>query len=98
MHSNQKLTKIIAGRSISGTAQADNLLTVTFDDGSTMKVKVAPGYTNLGVTGDKIVKVQQQGTELLLDMETGGPLKIDTAEATSSVMLRDKVGKLEYAD
>ena len=98
MHSNQKLTKIIAGRSISGTAQADNLLTVTFDDGSTMKVKVAPGYTSTAVTGDKIVKVQQQGTELLLDMETGGPLKIDTAEATSSVMLRDKAGKLEYAD
>ena len=98
MHSNQKLTKIIAGRSISGTAQADNLLTVTFDDGSTMKVKVAPGYTNTAVAGDKIVKVQQQGTELLLDVETGGPLKIDTAEATSSVMLRDKAGKLEYAD
>ena len=98
MHSNQKLTKIIAGRSISSTTQADNLLTVTFDDGSTMKVKVAPGYTSTAVTGDKIVKVQQQGTELLLDMETGGPLKIDTAEATSSVMLRDKAGKLEYAD
>ena len=98
MHSNQKLTKIIAGRSISGTAQADNLFIVTFDDGSTMKVKVTPGYTNTAVAGDKIVKVQQQGTELLLDVETGGPLKIDTAEATSSVMLRDKAGKLEYAD
>ena len=98
MRSNQKLTKIIAGRTISGTNQADGLLPLTFDDGSTMKVKVAPGYTNTAVTGDKIVKVQQQGTELLLDMETGGPLKIDTAEATSSVMLRDKAGKLEYAD
>ncbi len=26
MHSNQKLTKIIAGRTISGTSQADDLL------------------------------------------------------------------------
>ncbi len=98
MHSNQKLTRIIAGRTVSGTTQADNLLTLTFDDGSAMRVKVAAGYTNTAVAGDKIVKVQQQGTTLLLDMETGGPLKIDTAEATSSVMLRDKAGKLEYAD
>ncbi len=29
MHTNQKLTKIIAGRTISGTAQADGLLTIT---------------------------------------------------------------------
>lgn len=98
MHSNQKLTKLIAGRRISGTTYADNLLTITFDDGSTMKVKVAVGYTYTAVTGDKIVKVQQQGTALLMAMETGSPLKIDTAEATSSVMLRDKVGKLEYTD
>ena len=98
MHSNQKLTRIIAGRTISGTAQADSLLTLTFNDGSTMKVKVAPSNTNLGVTGGKVAKVRQQGTDLILDLEGGGTVQIATAEATSSVMLRDKAGKLEYAD
>ena len=98
MHSNQKLTRIIAGRSISGTAQADGLLTLTFDDGSAMKVKVAPSNTNLGVTGGKVAKVRQQGTDLVLDLEGGGSVPITTAEATSSVMLRDQAGKLEYAD
>ena len=98
MHSNQKLTKIIAGRSISGTSQADGLLTITFDDGSTMKVKVAATNTNLGVTGGRVAKVRQQGTDLILNLEGGGGVPITTAEATSSVMLRDQAGKLEYAD
>ena len=30
MHTNQKLGKLIAGRTISGTSQADGLLTITF--------------------------------------------------------------------
>ena len=98
MHSNQKLTMIIAGRTISGTAQADGLLILTFDDSSTMKVKIAPSNTNLGATGGKVTKVRQQGTDLILDLEGGGSVPITTAEVTSSVMIRDKAGKMEYAD
>lgn len=98
MHSNQKLTKIIAGRTISGTSQANDLLTITFDDGSTMKIKVAPSNTNSAATGGKVLKVRQGGTELDLDLEDGSTVTIITAEETSSVMLRDKAGKLEYAD
>ncbi len=97
-HSNQKLTKIIAGRTISGTSQADGLLTITFDDGSVMKIKTAPTSTNSAATGGKVAKVRQEGTELDFDLEGGATVTIQTAEATSSVMLRDKVGKLEYAD
>ena len=98
MHSNQKLTKIIAGRTISGSSQADGLLTLTLDDGAVMKIKVAPSNTNNATTGGKILKVRQGGTDLDLDLEGGLTLRIITAEETSSVMLRDKTGKLEYAD
>ena len=98
MHSNQKLTKIIAGRAISGTSQADGLLTVTFDDGSTMKIKTAASNTNSAATSGKVLKVRQGGTELDFDLEGGATVTIQTAEATSSVMLRDKTGALEYAD
>ncbi len=98
MHSNQKLTKIIVGRTISGTSQAEGLLAITFDDGSTMKVKTAPANTNIAATGGRVAKVRQEGTELDLDLEGGTTVKINTAEETSSVMLRDKAGKLEYAD
>lgn len=98
MHSNQKLTKLIAGRTISGTSQADDVLTVTFDDGSTMKIKTAPTNANSAATGSKVVKVRQGGTDLAVDLEGGSTVTIQTAEATSSVMLRDKAGALEYAD
>ncbi len=98
MHSNQKLTKLIAGRTISGSSQVDGLLTITFDDGSTMKVKVATSNTNSATTGGKIKKVRQGGTELDFDLEDGSTLTIITAEETSSVMLRDKAGGFEYSD
>ena len=98
MHSNQKLTKIIAGRTISGTAQADNLLSLTFDDGSVMNVKTAPSSTNTAATGGKVTKVRQEAMTLSLDMEGGASVTIQTAEATSSGMLRDKIGKSVYAD
>ncbi len=97
MHSNQKLTKIISGRTISGTSQADALLTITLDDGSTIRIKVAPSNSNAAATGGKIAKVRQQGTELDLDLEGGSTVKIETADASSSVMVRDKAGTMEYA-
>ena len=74
------------------------MLTVTFDDGSTMQVKVAPSSTNAAATGGKVGKVRQEGTTLSLDLDGGGSLSIQMTESTSSVMLRDKAGKLEYAD
>lgn len=98
MHSNQKLTRIIAGRTISGTSQADDMLSITFDDGSVMKIKTTPSNANTAATGGKVARVRQEGTSLCLDLEGGMTLSIQTAEATSSVMLRDKAGKLEYAD
>ena len=98
MHSNQKLTKIIAGRTISGTSQADNILSITFDDGSVMKIKMAPSNANTAATGGKVLKVQQEGTDLNLVLADGSSVEIETAEATSSVMLRGKAGTLEYAD
>ena len=122
MASNQKLTKLIAGRAIAGSVQAEGLLTVAFADGSTMRVKTgpttavpptaaAPTVPTPGTpapvstapaaapaTGKKIKKVRQKGTEFDLDLEDGTTWTIHLAEATSSVMLRDQAGKLEYAD
>lgn len=99
MASNQKLTRIIAGRTIQASAQEMGLLTLTFSDGSVMKVEVAPSATNAAVNaGVKVKKVRQKGTELDLDFEDGTTCTVQTAEATSSVLLKDKAGKLEYAD
>ena len=90
MHSDQKLTRMLAGRTISGTAQAKGLLTITFIAEPPLKVMVVPSNTNAAATGGKVAKVRQQGTDLILDLEGGGSVPITTAEATSSVMLRDR--------
>ena len=99
MASNQKLSRVIAGRTIRATSQEAGLFTVTFADGSVIRVKTAPAATNAAVNpGAKVKKVRQKGTELSLDLEDGTALTVQTAEATSCVMLRDQAGKLEYAD
>lgn len=97
MTSNHKLTKVLLGRTLSKTSNAGNVLTVGFDDGSTMTVKTA-GSSNSASTGGKIKAARQQDTTLELDFESGGSLPITLAEATSSVMVRDKNHALEYAD
>ncbi len=97
MSSNHKLTKIIAGRTLSATANSGGKMTLTFTDNSIMTVKTA-GSSNSGVSGQTIKAVRQQDTTLSLDFENGTSLDIQTAEATSSVMVRDKNHVMEYAD
>lgn len=97
MARNQKLTKVIAGRSIAGTEPAADALKVRFDDGSTMTVRTSGPAKGAGAQA-KVKAVRQQGTTLNLDLEDGSTVEIPTAEETSSVMLRDKNGVLEYAD
>ena len=99
MRANQKLTHLIVGRTISGTSQKDDVLTVTLDDGSVLSIKTAPANKNEASTSSgKIVKVQQQGTDLAFVLEGGKSLIVKLAEETSSVTMRDKVGGFAYAD
>src|SRR4051794_22847666 len=97
MSINHKLTNVIKGRTVQGTQNQDNKLLVQFNDGSTMSVKTA-GNSNSAMTGGKVANVWQAGTTLTLEFEGGGKWDITTEEATSSVMLRDKDHKMEYAD
>ena len=97
MTSNHKLTALIKGRTISGTANADNVLTITFTDGSQMTVQTQ-GSVSSAATGGTIKAVQQSGTTLALLCEDGSTQAIETAEETSSVMVRDKDHTMEYAD
>ena len=62
-----------------------------------MTVKTA-GNTNSAVSGQTVKAVRQQDTTLSLDFENGTSLDISTAEASSSVMVRDANHAMEYAD
>src|ERR1051325_7606413 len=97
MHSNNKLTGVIKGRTIKATQNDASGLNITFDDGSTMHIKTA-GNANVASTGGKVQAMRQEGTTLELVFESGTKLDIPLAEATSSVMVRDKNHVMEYAD
>ena len=97
MASNHKLTSVLQGKTIAGTSNQNNALTLSFTDNSKMTVQTA-GSSNSASTGGIIKAVRQQGTTLSLDMEDGGTLEIPTAEETSSVMVRSADGTMEYAD
>ena len=98
MHANLKLTKIVAGRTISPpTVQPDGKLRFVLDDGATLDVTPAPGFTYpAGKTG-KIAKVQQEGTDLAFILADGTSIDLKTADASSSVFMRNKAGDFEYA-
>ena len=97
MAANNKLTAVIKGRTIASSGTSDGKLSIGFTDGSTLTVKTAPSGSNSGKTGT-IKAVQQAGTKLRLELEDGSSWDIETAEETSSVMLRDKNHMMEYAD
>ncbi len=97
MASNHKLTSLIKGRAIAGSSTADGLLTIKFDDGSNMSVKTG-GHPPAIPAGGVIRAVRQKDTEFALDLESGGIITITTAEATSSVLMRDKDNRFEYSD
>ena len=98
MIANRKLTKILAGRTISPpTIAADGHLHFALDDGSVMEVTPAPGYVYpAGKTG-KIAKVQQDGVDLLFILADNSSIDLKTADASSSVFMRDAAGKPAYA-
>jgi hypothetical protein len=97
MERNQKLTALLTGREIGGTATMDATTSIGFMDGSRMTIKTGGSQSSRSASGT-VKSVRQQGTELKLEFEDGETLTIQTAEAVSSVMVRNQDGVMEYAD
>ena len=94
MTSNHKLTGVLQGRTINGTSNSGDTLTIHFTDGSQMTVQTT-GSSNSASSGGTIKAVRQQGTTLALDFEAGEGMELPLAEETSSVMVRGKDGTME---
>ena len=62
------------------------------------EAKAAPEDASDEAARGVVKGVRQSGTTLDFDLENGQTLSLQTREATSSVLLRDKNGVLEYAD
>lgn len=100
MARNQKLTPIIAGRAIAQVGWDGATALLHFDDGSVLRVRTpaAPAADAAPLELGKVRAVRQSASAIAFDLEDGSALQLPLAEATSSVMLRNAKGAMEYAD
>ena len=93
---NDKLTRIVRGRTIQLVAQEEGLVTIVFHDYSTMRVKVAGGPTMDLLGEGKIESAGDGGAELNLVGEDGCIATLRLAEPGSSITVKDENGQVEY--
>jgi hypothetical protein len=94
MPRNQKLTKVIAGRTVkAATVEPDGVL-VLFDDQSNMKIKTSGPATV--PPGGKVKSVHESRAEFKIEFEDGSSATLCLADPGSSVAVRDKNNAVEY--
>ena len=94
MPRNQKLTKVIAGRTIKTATTEPGAVLILFDDQSSMKIKTA---ASAAVSpGGKIKVVHEEKTEFKIEFEDGLTTTLWLADPGSSVSVRDKNNAVEY--
>jgi len=94
MQLNRKLTNVLKGRTIQSESGDAASLTVTFDDQSTLKLKVADQAAM--AVGGKVKAVHESGDRFQVDLEGGPSVQVRLADPGSSVSLRDRNGAVEY--
>lgn len=91
---NQKLTKVIAGRTIKAATAEPGAIVLLFDDDSRMKIRTAaPAAVS---PGGKIKSVQEGEAELKIEFADGSTATFRLDDPGSSVSVRDKNTAVEY--
>jgi hypothetical protein len=91
---NRKLTHLLKGRTIQSESGDEGHVAITFDDESTLKLRVA-GQATVRV-GAKVQAVHEAGEHFQVDLEEGPSVQVQLADPGSSVALRDKSGAVQY--
>jgi hypothetical protein len=94
MPRNQKLTKVIAGRTVKAATAEPGAVLVLFDDQSNMKIKTAGPAAIL--QGGKVKSIQEAKAEFKIDFEDGSSMTLCLTDPGSSVVVRDKNNAVEY--
>ena len=94
MPRNQKLTKVIAGRTIKAVTIELGSVWVLFDDESRMKIKTA-GAAAVS-PGSKVKSVHGAKADFKIDFEDGSSATLCLANPGFSVAVRDKNNVVEY--
>ena len=94
MRRNQKLTKLIAGRTIKAVTTEPGSVLVLFDDQSSMKIKTA-GAAAIP-PGGKVKSVHDAKADFKIGFQDGSSATLCLADPGSSVAVRDKNNAVEY--
>jgi hypothetical protein len=94
MPRNQKLTKVIAGRTIKAATAEPGAVLLVFDDDSRMKIRTAAPVA-VSPAG-KVKSVQEDQAELKIEFEDGSIATFRLEDPGSSVAVRDKNSAVEY--
>jgi hypothetical protein len=94
MPRNQKLSKLIAGRTIKVATVEPGSVLVLFDDQSNMKIKTAGAATI--PQGGTVKSVHEAKAEFKIDFEDGSSTTLCLADPGSSIAVRDKNNAVEY--
>jgi hypothetical protein len=94
MPRNQKLTKVIAGRTVKAATVEPGGVLVLFDDQSNMKIETAGSATI--PPGGKVKSVHEFKAEFKINFENGSSATLFLADPGSSVAVRDKNNAVEY--
>jgi hypothetical protein len=94
MPRNQKLTKVIAGRTIKAVTTEPGSVLVVFNDQSSMKIKTAGAATI--PPGGTVKSVQEAKADFKIEFEDGSSATFCLADPGSSVAVRDKNNAVEY--
>ena len=94
MPRNQKLTKVIAGRTVKVATAEPSGVSIVFDDQSNMKIKTAGPATI--PPGGKVKSVHETKAEFKIEFGDGASVTFCLADPGSSVAVRDKNNAVEY--
>ena len=95
MARNQKLTKVIGGRTIQRATAEPGKLVIRFNDQSTMQVKTA-GVADIFPPGGTIKAILEDGAEFRLQFEDDSTIRVELADPGASLAVRDKNNEVEY--
>jgi hypothetical protein len=96
MQVNEMLTDIIRGRTIELVTKEEGLVTIVFNDRSTMRVKVTGGPTMNMLGESRTESVKEDGTDLILFGENDRRAILRLAAPGSSITVENKDGVVEY--
>jgi hypothetical protein len=92
---NQKLSRLITGRAVTGSSIANDILMVRFSDGSQMNVTIADG-TSVTVPEKTVSTIYQNTDDIDIAFSDGTFAKIALAEQNANISVRSAAGALQY--